>query len=376
MGVFGFERRRAERLPGASVVPPPRSMSPGTPTPEQALTIAAVYRSVSLLTTAVSQLPLEVHRGNDPVASRLAQRPDIHQTLPEFLQETVFALATTGNCYWWKTLNTDGTVMNVQVVNPSKVSVTAENPNDIVPQPRYEIDSRRVNPYITHLRLATRPGEFIGFGPIQAAGRDLRIALLLREYTEGYFNTGSPVGILSSDAVLTQDQSDMYRDAWAENMSKRSVAVLGAGLSYTPVYQDSQQAQLVDNQRAITTNIARLFGIPPQLLASGIEGSSLTYTTTESLWQTFLQTTLAQYLSAIEANFSDLLPRGQEARFKLDALLRSNLSARVEAYTAFTAMGVMDAEEVRLSEGMSAGAPGPTSNPQTAPQTATNGSPT
>ncbi len=376
MGIFGFERRRAERHPGASVAPPPRSVGPGIPTPDDAMTLAAVYRAVSIITTAVSQLPIEVSRGNDPVDSRLAQRPDINRTRRGFLSETVFSLATTGNAYWWKTLNTDGTVMNVQVVSPSKITVTAENPNDIVPQPRYEIDGRRVNPYVTHLRLATKPGEFMGFGPIQSAGKDLRSALLLREYLDGYFNVGSPVGILSTDQVLTQDQADLYRDAWAAKMSQRTVAVLGAGLNYTPVYQDSQQAQLVDNQRSMITNIARLFGVPPQLLASGIDGSSLTYTTTESLWTVFLQTCLTQYIGVIEQNFSDLLPRGQEARFKLDALLRSDLSARVAAYTAFTSMGVMDAEEVRLSEGMSAGAPGKVPDPQLAPQTATNGSPT
>ena len=52
-----------------------------------------------------------------------------------------------------------------------------------------------------------------------------------------------------------------------------------------------------------------------------------------------------------------MLPRGQEARLKLDSLLRGDIDSRISAYQALVGMGVMSPEEVRKAEGMSGPVP-------------------
>jgi HK97 family phage portal protein len=123
-------------------------------------------------------------------------------------------------------------------------------------------------------------------------------------------------------------------------------------MSYSPILLNPEDAQFIANQSWSVTQVARLFGIPVIWMAAGVDGTSLTYTNMEDLNRSFITTTLVAYLAPIEQMFTDLTPRGQVARFKLDALLRSDLMTRVQAYEKFVAMGVMTADEVRASEGM------------------------
>ena len=357
--MWPFEKRQIhhELHAGSAAVPPPRSATV-PPSPDKAMTVAAIYRAVSILATSVQALPFQVHRGDDVVDSKLAARPDIETTLEEFLNQTVHALALHGNAYWWKTFGTDGQVVNLTVLRPNAIQVLEEwVEGSPVPRIRYDYDGRRVNGFVEHLRLNTKPGEPLGFGPLQAAWPDVVGAMRLREYSDAFFNVGQPVGVLSSDQFLNQEQATAYRDAWETVMRERTVAVLGNGMEYKPLYVEPKQAQMTEALQYATTNVCRLFGIPVTWMATGVEGTSLTYANTEQLTLTYLNTTLNQYLRPIEEAMTNCLPRGQEARLKLDALLRSDLTTRKDAYLAFTQMGVMSADEVRKSEGMPGPAP-------------------
>jgi HK97 family phage portal protein len=344
-----FEQREA----GASILPPPRNSV--VVTPDTALSLASVYRCVSIISATTSQLPLVVRRGDVVVDSLLARRPDITLSSTEFWMQTVTSLALHGQAFWWVSRNSNGTVQNLTVLDPRQMSINVEDSlNSPIGKIRYDYAGRKVrSSNIQHLRLFSLPGSFVGLGPIQAARMDLQTALLVREYGDAILSSGGvPTGVLSSDQYLSQDQADGYRDKWNEAQSARGLAVLGAGLAYSAISLSPADVQYLESQMFSTAQIARLFGIPATWLGVGIEGSSLTYSTTEDLARMFIQTTLTQYLSAIENAMTDLLPRGQEAKFKLDALLRSDLRSRVAAYTALVGVGAMTAEEVRISEGI------------------------
>ena len=371
-----FQKRALERPASAAVVPPPRSQAWAV-SPDRALTLSSVYRAVAIIAAALSEMPIHVQRQNVPVESRLAERPDINMTRAQFMSTTGTSLALHGECFWWLTRNAQGQVINATVIGHDKVQVLPRDPDAVVLEPTYWIGDRNVTPYVKHVRLQVKPGQLNGFGPLQAAWSDIVDVLRLRDYASSYYNVGQPLGVLSTDQLLTPDMAEKYRDTWAEKMSQRTVAVLGSGMNYQPLFADAVQAQLTDALRQSIALVARLYGIPPQMLGVAIEGSGMTYTNAAILAQSWLQTGLSQYVNVIEEAFSDLLPHGQTARLKMDALLRSDLSARTAAYEKFVTLGVMTPEEVRLSEGMS---PAPTvghaaPEASTHPQDETNGSP-
>lgn len=78
----------------------------------------------------------------------------------------------------------------------------------------------------------------------------------------------------------------------------------------------------------------------------------MTYTNVADADLTFARWTLTQYLREIEEAFSALLPRGQQARFNLDAILRPSTKARYEAHQLALAAGFLTVDEVRAIEGL------------------------
>ena len=334
---------------GAGVLPPHRSEL--VYSQDTALSVGAVFRCVSIISTTLAQLPVIVKRGQEEVVSPLAKRPDLNVPANDFFGATATSLALTGNSYWWVSRNQDGEVKNLEVLNPRDVIVSRDN--RVGAPYRYDYNGRRINSKnIKHIRLMTIPGKLEGIGPLQAARGDIENAKKLLEYSNSYLsNGGIPTGVLSSDQYLNQEQADAYRTAWSEAQETRGLAVLGAGLAYSPIALSPEDLALLENQKFSTLQIARLFGIPPIFIGAGIEGSSLTYATTETLGILFLQTTMAEYLVSIEQAFSDLLPRGQKATFRLDSLMRSDLSTRVSSYATLLDKQVITPQEVRLMEG-------------------------
>lgn len=342
-----------KRAAGSSVVPPARSTGIEM-TPERALTLASIYRAVSIIATTGSQLPLEVYRGSEMLNQPLAARPDANSTAVAFKRETLACMALHGEAFWWVTRKADDTPVNLTVLDPRAVGVTIDLSKGVAGKRVYSYGGRDVrDKNIKHIRLFSLPGRPRGLGPIQAAREDVEAALRLREYGNAIFDTGqTPPGVLSTDQFISQEQADQYRDRWDEVQRERGIAVLGSGMSYQPILLNPEDAQFIANQQWSVTQVARLFGIQTLDLAAGIDGTSLTYANSEDRWKSFLITTLMGYLLPVEQMFSDLFPRGQEARFKVDSLLRADLATRVASYEKLTAIGAMSAEEVRASEGL------------------------
>ena len=202
------------------------------------------------------------------------------------------------------------------------------------------------------MRLMTFPQKLYGYGPLQAARSDIETGLKLREFGNSFLTNGAiPTGVLSSEQFINQDQADAYRAAWNEAQSSRGLAVLGAGMSYSAISLSPEDISFLASQQYNVLQIARIFGIPPIFLGSGTEGASLTYSTSETQSILFLQTTMSDYLVSIEEAFTDLLPRGQVAKFRLDNLLRADLATRVGSYEKLITTGVLTPTEVRLAEG-------------------------
>jgi len=115
--------------------------------------------------------------------------------------------------------------------------------------------------------------------------------------------------------------------------------------------------------------VARMFGIPGDLLEYAMSGQSLTYTNVTDIWRQFLQGCLQpSYLEPIEAAKSDLLPRSQAARYYTKGLLRADIKTRFDVYNLGVPLGIIDVAQAKQDEGYLPGnidvAPVPPSPPQ------------
>lgn len=308
-----------------------------------------VYRAVHIISQAVSQLTLDVMRGEEVLPRpSLLRRPDIRlNSLSSFLKLTATSLALTGNAYWTVKRNARNEAFNITVMNPHQCVLRPDGRLQVAGQEQW------LNPSeFQHLGLLRIPGLLEALGPIQAARMELTGTVMVTRYGSEFFDTGDiPSGVLKTDQVLSKSQANDYKVIWQERKT-HEVAVLGQGLDYKPILLSPKDAQFLETRQFDTTAIARLFGIPAHMFMASVEGSSLTYFNMEQADLSFVRWTLMDYLREMEEAFSAVLPSTQTARFNLDALIRPDTKTRYESHKLGIEAGWLTKDEVRKIEGL------------------------
>lgn len=311
----------------------------------------AVFRSLAYLQTLAGQLTIDAWKKGVPITTpSLVSHPDIDATQRAWIIQNVAALSQTGNAYWQVTRDTSGQVANARVIESSRITVTVDQHHRL----HYTLDGHdQPDGTIAHLRYLTIEGEPLGLGPLQAARRGLEGMVKVNQYADGLFTRGGvPSGILSTDQPLTQEQADQAARTWETKQHLGKTAVLGQGLTYKATAITPTDLQWLDSQKWSVTRVARLFGVPPSKLAIGIDGASMTYQNVEQAALDAMRDTLMGYLSPIEDQLTALLPRGQHARFNLDAVLRPDTKTRYEAHEIAARTGFLTINEIRQLEGL------------------------
>ena len=344
--VPGFEER------SSGIVPPPRSATSGVTT-NDALSLASVYRSVSIIATAMKQLGIHVYRDDAEVTPTplVIRQPDIKVTREVWMEQTINSMALAGNAYWLIGRNGRGETINLEVLNPFDMMIQTDDYGNALYYTyrgtiKYELKD------VQHLAMMRVPGNVYGLGPIQAAQKELLNARDTRDYASVWFtDSGIPNGVLKSDQMLSPDQAAAAKDAWNLTAgAKNGVAVLGNGLNYQPMYLNPRDSMFIESQAWNVQQVARLFGIPANMLMASVDGNSMTYTNMEQEQMAFVRYTLSQYIVEIESALSHLTTRGTMVKINVDSLLRSDTLTRYQAHAIAIASGWMTIDEVRAIE--------------------------
>jgi HK97 family phage portal protein len=346
--VPGFEER------SSGIIPPPRSATSGVTT-NDALSLASVYRSVSIIATAMKQLGIHVYRDDAQVTPTplVIRQPDIKVTREVWMEQTINSMALAGNAYWLIGRNGRGETVNLEVLNPFDVMIQTDDYGNALYYvyrgiTRYELND------IQHLAMMRVPGNVYGLGPIQAAQKELLNARDTRDYASVWFtDSGIPNGVLKSDQMLSPDQAAAAKDAWNLTAgAKNGVAVLGNGLNYQPMYLNPRDSMFIESQAWNVQQVARLFGIPANMLMASVDGNSMTYTNMEQEQMAFVRYTLSQYIVEIESALTYVTTRGTMVKINVDSLLRSDTLTRYQAHKLAIESGWMTVDEVRAIEDM------------------------
>lgn len=366
--LLGISDPVEERATASSIRIPPVRSNEAEPLvdPRTAMSLTAVYRAVQILATPISKMDLKTVRyiastGDEQQIPNplLVNSPSLLDSRREFLYQTVVSLATTGEAFWLKKLNSSGNVNSLEILPSKNVKIEVDKetgvktfsyshgyyPNhvvDVVPATEME-----------HLKLFTEPNELHGLGPIQLCREDIKGALDLRKYASTWFaSAGVPTGVLTSNSMLTAEQADEITARWHDKQSDRKIAVLGNGFEYDPVALSPKDALFTEVQNQSVQQIARMFGIPARLLLTGVDGTSDTYTNLSDENQIFYRHTLMAYLDAIEDAMSNCLPRGTRVKFLYEDLFKADIAQRYTNYAVGISSGFLSTDEVRAKEGL------------------------
>lgn len=343
----GEAREDAPAGDGDGIVIPSRAASSRSVTVSEAFGLPMVYRSIQIHAIAGKQLSIgTVRNGRQVTNHRLVERPDPFMSRSSWIEQCIVSLASTGNAY----LEIVGDVLDpaaLPVLNPLEVTIATNAAGRVT---GYLYRGRELKPsQIKHMTLMRIPGSAYGLGPIQAAQPDLRGAIDTRDYAAHWMDAGGqPNGVLKTDQILSGDQAKAYKDRWNETAGARNgVAVLGQGMTYTPIFLSPKDVQFIEAQQFNVTTIARMFGTPASLMLAAVEGNSQTYSNVEQDWLAYVRFTLMGYLVEIEDALSSILPGRQLAKFNIEALLRADTTTRYAAYRTGVEAGFLTLDEIR-----------------------------
>lgn len=340
-----------------AVTPVIPSRSTTLATPESALTLTAVWRSVQILATTVSNLGLTTKRyatGMEMVIDNPAfvNNPSLQMKRHEFIYSTAVDLALYGNAFWYKSFDSAGRVNDVMQIPAWQVSIETETDKLNSPRRYVYLNGVYSQIEIEHLQLFPRAGWLKGPSPIQMCQEDIVGALDLRDYQANWFSAGGvPTGVLKTGKEISPDDAQTITNTWNAKQATRQIAVLGNGFEYQNTALKPSEALFTEVSAQSVQQIARLFGIPPRKLVTGVDGTSDTYSNLVDEESAFYRETIQAYTRPIQDALSNCLPRGSRVEFMWEDLVLSK-SARLQMWADAIAAGIITPEYAAQKEGL------------------------
>lgn len=337
--------------------------------PSNAMTIVTVWACVTLIADAVANLPMDVYRRTEgfrqPVTRtpQWTRRPNPEVTLREFNKQILHSLLIYGNAYVAIT-ERDGLLYPSQlaVIPPSEIVVARQRggPREYLWTPEgvtfRQYSSMRQNGDLVHIMGAPSSNGLVGLSPIDTQREMLGFAKATELYGAKFFGQGAvPSGQIEMPAgsVPTDDQlkslSAQFRKRHSGLDNAWKPIVLANGAKWTAGTIPNDQAQFLETRKLSKADIAALYRVPPHLI-SDVERSTSWGSGIEEQNIGFVTDTLGDPIRALEDSFTELLPRGQYARFNVNARLRGNTRDRYSAHQVGIQTGFMSRNEARLLE--------------------------
>jgi HK97 family phage portal protein len=293
--------------------------------------------------------------------ARILHKPNSYQTRTDFMVSLIKNLLLRGNGYAVGVRNGRNEFESLHIVpsgstvpyidDETKAIFYAIGTNPLLGQITSLVPQRDV----MHVRLYTPRHPLIGISPIEYAAASIAANTAITNHQASFFNNMSrPSGILTTPDKLTRENMLQLREAWeaqAQKLESGGIPILSSGLTWEPMALSAIDAQLVEAFNLTTTDIARAYRTPLQIIQLHNTGS--TYNNVEQLYSQWLSGGLGFLIEHIEQNFSAFfgLPATEGTEFDTDSMLRTDFKGKVEGYSALVQKGVMTPNEARIRVG-------------------------
>ena len=323
-----------------------------------ALSITAVWACVRIRSELISTLPVDVYlrRPGQTVPTEMAT-PTVLSTpsaynvdITEWLAASQMSLDLRGNAFGL-ILDRDayGNPTQIELQHPDKVACYKTHGGAYV----YRVNGRKQDTAdVWHERAFVPPGSIIGLSPIQYAATSLGVNLAAEQYGADWFGTGSHPSAILANADLEEIEDDAaatVKDRFIGSVSRNEPAVLAGGWKYQAIQISPGEAQFIETQKWGLNQVARLFGVPPEMIG-GEAGNSLTYANVEQRGLDFTAFNIGPTIFRRERALSRLVPRNQYVKLNEGALLRTDLLTRYRAYSLGIKGHFLHPDEARAKE--------------------------
>ena len=331
--------------------------------PRSAEQLSAVFACADVIASALSSLPPAIYRGmgaekemvEDSPLAPLLRCPNRHQTWSDFMLWYVAECLLWGNAIAYQK---DGELRPVRW-NDCQV--------DLLPnyRLRYRLrETSSVGGYVSpeqvlmdsmvmHMR-DRGDDRFIGRARLDRASDVVKHALAVQASSVGLWDNGAfPSGVLQVPGRLSEDQRKrmqaQIKEQFAGTSNRAKVMLLDNNVTWNKLSVDPDDAQTLQTRQWLTSEICRLYEVPPPLIQ---DYQYNTFTNASTAGQWFSRFTLASWVKRFEATFSKaMLPEDSYLELDMGAFNRGDLGERWNAYSIALNAGVLSPDEVRRLEG-------------------------
>jgi HK97 family phage portal protein len=341
-----------------------------------AMQITAVYSCVRILAETVAGLPLHVYKYNDsggkekylqhPLYKLLHDEPNSEMTSFSFRETLMTHLLLWGNAYAQIIRNARGEIIALYPLMPNKMTVDRDKTGRLFYlYQRSTEDAPTLGKdnmvYLDPSDVLHIPGlgfdGLVGYSPIAMAKNAVGLSMATEEYGAKFFANGAtPGGVLEHPGTIKDPQKikESWNAAYQGSANSHRVAVLEEGMKYQQIGVPPEQAQFLETRKFQINEIARIFRIPPHMLAD-LEKSSFSNIEQQSL--EFVKYTLDPWVVRWEQTMCrSLLMQSEKPivfiKFNVDGLLRGDYASRMNGYATARQNGWMSANDIRELENL------------------------
>lgn len=373
-GLFGTiglalkEARPLDMLPGFLMGP--ESKSGVSVTWSNALQVSVVLAIIKVVAEGIAQSPCRLRKPRKQGGTEDARdhdlfhllhlRPNGWQTAFEFWETIVAHLMLVGNAFVFKSRRGDGSILELIILDPGKVTVTRMPDLSL----RYEIsgDEGGIRPIPTsdmwHIRGLSWNG-WMGMEWVRLAREAIGLALALEQSHAGLHKNGAqPSGVYSVEGPLTDEQHKLLTE-WLKRFAaadRGTPMVLDRGAKWLSQQMSGVDAQHLETRRFQIEEVCRAGRVMP--IMAGVPGAAGAYDNGETMFIAHVTHTLLPWgvrleqSAAVNLLSERELREGWKVKFYFTAMMRGDYKSRQEGLQIQRRNGVINADEWRELEDM------------------------
>lgn len=349
-----------------------RSVSSGVNVDEMsALSFAAVYACIRVISESVAQIPLKVYErlpnggkreaSGHPLYSLLHDWPNDEMSSFSWREASAAHLCGWGNCYSFIDFGANGRPKSIELLTPNRVNPKRLDHNDLLV---YDVTNRKgqttryTKEQILHVPALGANG-IMGYSPIRIAAEVIGTGMAAQEHIGAFFKNGAvPSIVLSHPNHLSAEAQERFREGWQKMHGGQGnaykMAILEEDMKMSTLSISPADAQLVELMKLSRSQVAGIFRVPAHMIN---DLDKATFSNVDQLSLEFVKFSLMPWLTRMEQVFNRRLflpsERGKYfCQFVTDGLLRGDSKSRNEAHRVAIMGGWKSINEVRAEENM------------------------
>lgn len=334
-----------------------------TATGRTAFTLSAFYNGVDQISNDIAKLPKAVfYKEGDnrfplpshPVNFLMSVAPNEMMTSFDFWKIIIIAMIYKGNAYVRIIRNAvTGKQEQWIFLNPEDVTVFEQN-NKLFYRYKGEIID---GADMLHYKGFSFDGK-MGVGIVRFAAKQLGIALNAQDYASVvYEDRGIGYGVIESDQDVNAENKKAIEAGFVAKMASKSafkVPMLDAGMKYKTINISPAEAQLLETRKDVVIEVCRWLNLSPYKLKdlTNANYSNMYQLSIEHVQDSLLPWSIRLEQETLRKAFTDTEKQTMYIKFNEKFLLRGDLEARKNYFTAMVYAGIITRNEARALEDM------------------------